>query len=302
MIKRHVILTVVFIAGFSFAASGQIERNKNSIFRVDRTELGLGLGTTFYLGDYNEFLPFMEPRYYASVMHRFSFNLLYALRTSISFGNIAGNSSQYRGDMPFYDLKYPYGRPTIYFSRNFIDFNTGIEFGFRPLEPVEHRLNERFSPYIFLGLGIAILYTDSNAKTSDARSASSLYPRIYGSNDNNASSIQVFNIPIGLGFKYSPWKRWTIGAEWQFRKTFNDDIDRFNNIKPSDINDDKKGSVLMNTDWMSFLGVNISYRLAVKSKCPAVKQTAPSRRYYQGINRDYDLYDNRSGAKKKNKK
>jgi opacity protein-like surface antigen len=302
MIKRYVVLMVVFVVGFSSAVSGQIERNKNSIFRVDRTELGLGLGTTFYLGDYNEYIPFMEPRYYGSIMHRFSFNLLYSLRTSISFGNISGNSSQYRGDMPYYDLKYPYGRPAIYFSRNFIDFNTGIEFGFRPLEPVEHRINERFSPYIFLGLGIAILYTDSNAKTSDARSASSLYPRIYGSNDDNASSIQVFHIPIGLGFKYSPWKRWTVGVEWQFKKTFNDDIDRFNNIKPSEINNNKKGSALMNTDWMSFLGVNISYRLAVKSKCPAVRKIAPSRRYYQGINRDYDLYDNKSGAKKKNKK
>ncbi|MDR1129699.1 MAG: DUF6089 family protein [Prevotellaceae bacterium] len=300
MIKRYVVLIVVFVVGFSAAVSGQIERNKNSIFRVDRTELGLGLGTTFYLGDYNEFIPFMEPRYYGSVMHRFSFNLLYALRTSISFGNVSGNSSRFQGDMPYYNLKYGGGRiPAIYFSRNFVDFNTGVEFGFRPLEPVEHRLNQKFSPYIFLGVGVAILYTDSYANKDDARSASLLYPRIYGSTDDNASSIQVFHIPIGLGFKYSPWRRWTIGAEWQFKKTFNDDIDRFNNIKPSEINDYKKGSVLMNTDWISFFGVNISYRLAVKSKCPAIRKTSPSRRYYQGINRDYDLYDNRSSKKSK---
>jgi hypothetical protein len=300
MLKRYLI-TVVFVVGFFSAVTGQIERNKNSIFRVDRTELGLGLGTTFYFGDYNEYLPFMEPRYYGSVMHRFSFNLLYALRTSISFGNISGNSSLYRGDMPFYDLKYPYGRPVIHFSRNFIDFNTGVELGFRPLEPVEHRLNERFSPYIFLGVGIAILYTDSYAKNEDARSASSLYPRIYGTNDDNASSIQVFHIPIGLGFKYSPWRRWTIGVEWQLKKTFNDDIDRFNNVKPSEINDNKKGSLFMNTDWMSFLGVNIAYRLAVKSKCPAIIRTSPSRRFFQGINSEYNLYDNKGAAKKKKK-
>jgi hypothetical protein len=295
---------VIFVVGFSSAVSGQIERNKNSIFRVDRTELGLGLGTTFYLGDYNEYVPFVEPRYYGSVMHRFSFNLLYALRTSISFGNVAGNSNRYRGIMPFYDEKYKdRGEriPTIYFSRNFVDFNTGVEFGFRPLDPVEHRLNQRFSPYIFLGVGVAILYTDSHAESEDARSASSEYPRVYGATDNNASSIQVFHIPVALGFKYSPWKRWTIGAEWQFKKTFNDDIDRFNNIKPSIVNGDKKGSVLLNTDWISYFGVNISYRLAVKSKCPAIRKTSPSRRYYQGINRDYDLYDNRSSAKKSKK-
>jgi opacity protein-like surface antigen len=295
-------MVTVFVVGFSYSVSGQIERNKNSIFRVDRTELGLGVGTTFYFGDFNEYMPFMTPGYYGSVMHRFSFNLLYALRTSISFGNISGNSRHYQGPpMPFYDIKYAGHPPTIYFSRNFIDFNTGVEFGFRPLEPVEHKFNERFAPYIFLGIGIAIMYSDSNAKTEDSRSASSLYPRVYGSNDDNTPSIQVFHIPIGLGFKYSPWKRWTIGAEWQFKKTFNDDIDRFNNVKPSDINNNKKGSLLMNTDWVSFLGVNISYRLAVKSKCPAIIKRSPSQRYFQGINRDYDLYDNKKATKKSKK-
>jgi hypothetical protein len=299
---RKCIVIIAFVIGFSSVVSGQIERNKNSIFRVDRTELGLGLGTTFYFGDFNEYMPFIEPRYYGTVLHRFYFNLLYALRTSISFGNIAGNSSNYAGSMPFYDLKYPYGRPAVYFSRNFIDFNTGIELGFRPLEPVVHRMNERFTPYLFIGVGITILYADPNASTEDARSAYSLYPRIYGNSDINSGTIQAFNIPIGIGFKYSPWQRWTIGGEWQFKKTFSDDIDRFNNVKPSDINNNKEGSLFLNTDWMSFFGVSISYRLAVKSKCPSFKRTAPSTRYFQGINRNYDLYDNKVGEKKKKSK
>jgi hypothetical protein len=298
MVRKCTVI-IVFIIGFSSFVSGQIERNKNSIFRVDRTELGLGAGTTFYFGDFNEFMPFVEPRYYGSVLHRFYFNLLYALRTSISFGNIAGNSRNYQGDMPFYDLKYPYGRPAVYFNRNFIDFNTGIELGFRPFEPVEHRMNERFAPYVFLGIGVTIAYADPNAKAEDARSASSLYPRIYGTNDSNSGTIQAFNIPIGIGFKYSPWKRWTIGAEWQFKKTFSDDIDRFNNVKPSEINNNKAGSLFMNTDWISFMGVSISYRLAVKSKCPSIFRPVPSRRFFQGINSVYDLYDNNSGKKKK---
>jgi opacity protein-like surface antigen len=296
---RKCIAIIIFIIGFSSAVSSQIERNKNSVFRVDRTELGLGLGTTFYFGDFNEFLPFVEPRYYGSIIHRFYFNLLYALRTSISFGNIAGNSGNYRGDMPFYDLKYPYGRPTVSFNRNFIDFNTGIELGFRPFEPVFHQINERFTPYVFLGIGVTIAYADPNAKEEDARSASSLYPRIYGTNDSNSGTVQAFNIPIGFGFKYSPRKRWTIGVEWQVKKTFSDDIDRFNNVKPSDLNNNKKGSLFMNTDWVSFLGISVSYRLAVKSKCPSVRRISPSTRFFQGINRDYDLYDNHSGKKKK---
>jgi hypothetical protein len=296
---KRFIVTVFFILGIMLNVSGQIERNKNSIFRVDRTELGIGAGTTFYLGDFNEFTPLVQPRYYGTVLHRFYFNMIYALRTSISFGNIAGNSSRYAGDMPFYDLKYPYGRPTIYFNRNFIDFNTGIELGFRPFEPVMHRMSEKFAPYLFLGIGVTIAYADSYASADDARSASSLHPRIYGTNDDNSGTTQAFNIPIGLGFKYSPWKRWTLSAEWQFKKTFSDDIDRFNNVKPSEINNNEKGSLFMNTDWISFLGVSLTYRLAVKSKCPSLFKARPSTKYFQGINRDYDLYDNQNGKDKK---
>lgn len=299
VVMRKLLIIFIFILGVSSIANGQIERKKNSIFRVDRTELGLGLGATYYLGDFNEYTPFVEPRFYGSVLHRYYFNLLYSLRTSISFGKVAGNSSRYNGDMPFYDLKYPYGRPTINFSRNIVDFNTGIEIGFKPFDPVMHRLDSRFAPYLFVGVGIMIAYTDSYAKESDARSASALYPRIYGTNDDNSSAIQVFNIPLALGFKYSPWPRWTIGAEWQFKKTFNDDIDRFNNIRESEINDYKKGSSLLNTDWVSFFGVNISYRLAVKSKCPAVRKPNPSTRSYKGINSTYNLYDNSNKKKKK---
>lgn len=298
--RKYIIIIILFL-GFSSIANGQIQRKKNSVFRIDRTELGLGVGTTFYLGDYSEFTPFIEPRYYGSIFHRYYFNLLYSLRTTISFGNIAGNSSRYTGEMPYYDLKYPYGRPTINFSRNFIDFSTGVEIGFKPFEPVMHRLNQRFAPYVFIGVGIMMLYPDSHATTAEAKAASSSYPRIYGTNDDNSSAIQIFNIPVALGFKYSPWAKWTIGVEWQFKKTFNDDIDRFNNIKASEINNFEKGSVLTNTDWVSFLGVNVSYRLSVKAKCPAVKRPVFSDRKYKGINRDYNLHDNANKANKKKK-
>jgi hypothetical protein len=308
MIKKCIIV-IVFVIGFLSPVSGQIERNKNSIFRVDRTELGLGAGTTFYLGDYNPYMPFIEPRYYGTVLHRFYFDLLYALRTSISFGNIAGNSSNFTGYMPYYSEKFgSYGNKnkyTLHFNRTFIDFNTGVELGFRPLDPVVHRMNERFSPYLFLGVGITILYHNNypnDDASRDARMASMRYPRVYNS-ENHSGTIQAFNIPVGIGFKYSPWKRWTVGGEWQFKKTFSDDIDHFNNINATEKElNAKKGTVLLNTDWISFFGVSISYRLAVTNKCPSVKRTSPSRRFFQGINRDYDIYDNNSGKKKKKSK
>ena len=274
------------------SVNAQVQRSKNSIFRTDRSDLGLGAGTTFYLGDFNEYYPFMSPRYYGSIFHRFSFNMLHALRTSVSAGQIAGNSQFYDGYMPYYTERYPDMVHSIKFSRTFIDFNIGLELGFAPFEPVLHKMERRFAPYLFLGLGIVLAYPDSYRNTGEAQIASNLYPGVYGTSDNNSSTLQVLNIPIGAGVKWSPWKRWTVGVEWQFKKTFIDDVDRFNNINPNpDLNSDKKGSVLLNTDWISLFGVSLSYRLAPKQKCPMVKPYKPSQRDFKGKNRYFDTVD-----------
>jgi hypothetical protein len=286
---------------FATASHGQIQLRKNSIFRVDRTDLGVGAGTTFYLGDFNEFVPFASPRYYGSIHHRYSFNLLYALRTSVAVGQIAGNSKMYKGKLPFYDDpdRFPSGPPVLRFSRTYIDFNTGVEIGFRPFEPVLHKIKQKFTPYLFLGVGLALAYPDSRRNDEpQANSAMALFPEVYGVPDENSSSIQAIHIPIGLGAKWSPRPRWTLAVEWQFKKTFIDNIDRFNNINPSELNDNKKGSKLLNTDWMSTFGISISYRLAPKQKCPAIPTYKPPKRSIQGKNRFYDDYDK---AQKKRK-
>ncbi|MDR2563967.1 MAG: DUF6089 family protein [Prevotellaceae bacterium] len=290
----------VCLAIFTNISFGQVQLRKNSIFRVDRTDLGLGAGATFYLGDYNEFIPFTAPRYYGSIHHRYSFNILYSLRTSVTVGQIAGNSNNYKGYMPYYDEPsyLQLGRPTVKFSRMFIDFNTGIELNLRPFEPVIHRVKETFTPYLFLGVGVVLAYPDSYRSEPDANTAMHLYPDVYGTTDENASSIQAIHIPIGLGVKWSPKPRWTLAFEWQFKKTFNDNIDRFNNINPSEVNNGKKGSAFLNTDWISLFGVSISYRLAPKQKCPAINTYIPPKRSLKGKNSGYDDYD-KSHKKKK---
>ena len=203
---------IVCLAILANTGFGQVQLRKNSIFRVDRTDLGLGAGTTFYLGDYNEFIPFMSPRYYGTIHHRYSFNMLYSLRTSVTVGQIAGNSGNYTGYMPYYDESalLAAGRPTVKFSRTFIDFNTGIELSLRPFEPVIHRVKETFTPYLFLGVGLVLAYPDSYRSDADANAAMHLYPDVYGSTDENSSSIQAIHIPIGLGVKWSPKPRWTL--------------------------------------------------------------------------------------------
>ena len=61
-------------------------------------------------------------------------------------------------------------------------------------------------------------------------------------------------------------KRVTAGAEWSFRKSFNDRIDGLEN--PSGVH-----SVIHNNDWYSFMGIFITYKFFnFAGDCPAYKK------------------------------
>ena len=288
---KKIILLFITIISICICTYAQVGQNKQSFFTPEKTDIGLGVGTTFYLGDFNEWMPFNNPRYYGSVHHRYSFNLLYSLRTSVSLGKVAGNSRHYKGELPYYDATLP--GHVIKFERTFVDINMGVELGFRAFDPNIHRIKQRFAPYLFLGLGMTIMYPDKFRNTAINLNASQQFPEIYGSKEYNEGSTQIFTIPIGIGFKWSPWVRWTVGAEWQFKKSFWDMMDRFDNTK--------RGSKLINSDWLSTFGVTISYRLKTKRECPAVMPREPLRESKKGVNRYFDSYDSGRKSNKKRK-
>ncbi|MDR1055452.1 MAG: DUF6089 family protein [Prevotellaceae bacterium] len=288
---KKIVLLIVAMAGLAIFTQAQVNRSKQSFFTPEKTDLGLGAGTTFYLGDFNEWFPFNNPRYYGTVFHRYSFNMLYSIRTSVTMGKVDGNSKNYSGELPYYDEHFP--DYVIKFSRTFVDINMGMELGFRAFDPALHQLKQKWTPYLFLGLGLTILYPDTYRNETENRAAGASFPELYGSKEDNEGSSQIFTIPIAMGIKWTPWERWTLGVEWQFKKSFWDKIDRFDNTNG--------GSKLLNSDWISTFGVSIAYRLKTNKKCPALIPWESSKDFKKGINRFYNSYDN-SGKKSRNKK
>lgn len=289
---RKLILWLVAIIGLTISLSAQVNRNRQSFFTPEKTDLGIGAGTTFYLGDFNPWLPFSNPRYYGTIFHRYSFNMLYSMRTSVTVGRVAGDSRNFSGTLPHISDNFP--GYVMKFSRTFVDINMGVEMGFRAFDPAIHQIKQKWTPYLFLGMGLTIMYPDSYRGTTESRAASAVYPEIYGSKEQNESTTQIFTIPIGFGVKWTPWERWTVGAEWQFKKTFWDKIDRFDNTNG--------GSKLFNSDWVSLFGVSIAYRLKTSRKCPALLPWVPSTNFKTGINSYYNSYDNSNKKSKKRKK
>jgi len=172
-----------FILGILFIFVGQ------SIYAQNSSDVGVIVGTNYYLGDINPKKQLYSSSPTLGFMYRYNMGPRYALRTSLSFGSLKGN------DLDF-DNKYQQSRAAS-FETELVDFSVQLEFNFQPfLVPLSSRA-KRFSPYVTSGLS----YISSSSTTS------------------------TFAIPMGIGFKYLIAKRWTAAVEWSFKKSFTDDLD-----------------------------------------------------------------------------
>jgi hypothetical protein len=130
--------------------------------------------------------------------------------------------------------KYFLPGATPSFSNQIIEADIAAEFGFLPFSTRQSH-HKNLSPYVIVGAGAAYI---------------------------NGSIIP--HIPMGIGFKYSPIERMSIGFEWRIHKTFYDSIDGYINVS------DKPRSFIHNNDWFGIAGIIVTYRLINKGAiCPA---------------------------------
>ena len=241
----------LFLALTSFFAHAQ---TPDCYFKLYRHDIGITGGATYYMGDFNErLIPLLQPSYYGGLLYRFYINTQHAIRAQVSYGHLSGDA--FHAPHPIVD---PSGN-NWKFDCPIMFVDVVAEIGFKQLNVVELRKKERFSPFISLGVGYILRF-------SDKEYASPLQ------NDKSNVTRQYLSIPVGIGMKYSFAPRFTAGVEWTIRKTFVDDMDNYNNVTP-------QGSVLINTDWLCNVGVTLAYRLPEQRTCPAY----PTRKKQKGL-------------------
>jgi hypothetical protein len=196
-------------------------------------EGGLFVGTSYYLGEINPSRQFYAPSLAVGAMYKLSLNKRDALRIHAYYG-------QFRGSDRDFNNQYQQNR-NVSFSASLLDINAIFEYNFLPIH--FNARQRAFSPFLFVGLG---------------------YEFILQSQNNIGNH---FAVPFGVGVKYLVSKKVTVGAEWSFRKTFRDNIDGLEN--PGET---KYKSSISNTDWYSFAGFFITFRLFDHSgDCPAYR-------------------------------
>jgi len=264
---------------------------------AQRSELGLMLGTSYYLGDINPSSQFYSPNFAGGLIYRYNLNPHWALKLNALYGTVEAS------DADFGEIR------NLSFKSHILEFSSQIELNF--WEYFTGSKSHRFSPYIFAGVAIfnynpqAI---DSAGVWHDLQPLGTEGQGTIETPTRKVYSLTQFAIPFGIGVKFSVSKVICIGAEWGLRKTFADYIDDVSTTyvdrfllanekgkiagylsdrtpellysnptpdpndpttfiihRPAHIKDEQRGNS-STTDWYSFAGITITFKLGYKSR------------------------------------
>lgn len=184
---------------------------------AQRNEIGVFLGTSYYLGDLNPSKHFLLCKPAGGIIYRYDFNMRWALRINGLYGTVEGNDAV---------AKFNEER-NLSFKSGVFEMSTLLELNFLPYATGNKERNY-FTPYIFAGAGVF----GFNPKAEYQGTWYDLKPlgtEGQGTTEYSDSrpeySLMNVSFPFGLGFKYSIGNNICIGAEWGLRKTVTDYLD-----------------------------------------------------------------------------
>lgn len=214
--------------------------------KAQHSEIGVLLGTSYYLGELNPGTPFVNKMNPAiGVLYRKNLNKRYALRYGLNFGLLAAEDKLNNAE--WNSIR------NLSFSTSVLEASVLLEFNFLPYE-INNTNTYPFTPFVFIGAA-----------------AFMVAPELKNNNTNTtitSKSIIAPAIPFGVGVKFDLIRNLGLNIEWGMRKTFTDEIDGL----PNTYANGYQISNSKNNDWYSFAGITLNYKILTKTdRCPVVK-------------------------------
>ena len=268
--KLYLFILFSLIGSFSFAQKQTI---------LSRSEIGVLLGGSYYIGDLNQYGHFKNTQPALSLLYRFNINHRVAWRINLSYGSVRASDGDARNDV----LR----NRNLSFSTNIFEAATGVEFNYFPFQfghPKYHA-----TAYLLAEIGVFHM----NPITLIDGEKIELQPLGTEGQGSELSSKGHYSraqltIPLGFGFKASIGPKISIGVEYAIRKTFTDYIDDVGsnryvngaelvdangplsatlaNRSLDQSNYGKRGNATTK-DWYSFFGATITFRMGGPKKC-----------------------------------
>jgi hypothetical protein len=242
-------------------------------------EVGLFGGTSYYMGDLNPNVPFLQSELAFGFLGRYTLSSRWAAKFNIYRGVIQGDD-EVANYIPDRELSFRSG---------ITEFGGVMEFHFLPY--INGSMRSYFTPYLFGGA--AIVYHRPRRDGNDLRDygTEGQYNTQYlipPDTERPEYSYYSFAIPFGIGFKYSFSRKISASLEWGMRKTFTDYLDDVSTTYYTSVDLVSEGSEAYEdllysdptlshepnmqrgnsktNDWYSFAGLTITYYIDLRNR------------------------------------
>ena len=267
-------IKLLFIIAFAFSFSTQAQQF------TPNTEIGILLGTSYYLGDLNT-THFNQPLPAAGLIIRKNIDKRFAYKAEVMYLNI--KSDERNSDDTIAKNRGLHFKSPIY------ELSGQVEFNFLPFHPGNPIYT--WTPYVYSGISIFKFNPqaeDSNGEfTGSWVDLQELGTEGQGTTkfpDKEKYSLIQYAIAMGGGFKIAVNPSFNIILEYGLRKTFTDYLDDVSTTYPGTLSDMTPEAIYMSDpsdshelgeqrgnpdkkDWYSFAGITLSFKLNNTKSC-----------------------------------
>lgn len=183
---------------------------------ASRSEIGILLGASCYLGDLNQFIPYRNPHPAGGVLYRYNVNSRMSVRANVTYGRVSASDAQ--STEPLNQAR------NLNFYSDIYEVGAGVEFNYFPFQLGHDRY--KGTAYILAEIGVFRM----NPRTIYNGSDIALRPlgtegQGTSLNSRGLYSLTQLCIPLGIGAKFSLGNRAGLNLEIGIRKTFTDYLD-----------------------------------------------------------------------------
>lgn len=264
------IIAILFIT-ISLAGFGQFHNGKS------RSELGVMVGGSYYIGDLNQFAHFRNTHLAFGVLYRYNINPRLSVRANLTYGLVGGSDGRAKTE----SLK----QRNLSFSSTIFELGAGVEFNYFPFQLGHDRY--KGTAYLLAEVGVFQMNPKTNYNGQEVE-LRSLGTEGQGTSENSKGyySLTQLCLPLGVGVKLSLGKVVGLNFEIGIRKTFTDYLDDVGSESYADpavlaaengplsaALSNRSGTPYGNRgnsstkDWYVFSGMMITFRLGKPSVC-----------------------------------
>ena len=242
------------------------------------TEIGLLLGTSYYLGDLNT-THFNQPLPAAGLVIRRNIDKRFVYKAEIMYLNLKSDERKSEDT-----IAYNRG---LHFRSPVYELSGQLEFNFLPYQPGNPLYT--WTPFIYTGISLFHFNPQAENRDGEWVDLQELGTEGQGTTtfpDRKKYPLIQFAIPMGGGVKIAINESFNIILEYGARKTFTDYLDDVSTTYPGNTSSpgfsnesyamsdpqgthvagDQRGNSNNKKDWYSFAGITLSFKLNNNTK------------------------------------